>query len=138
MTIAAYEAMNAAFTSSSIQQSDRAALQEYLVLLCSRNEVNPYIQHRDIIRGITINQILMQRHIDSLNKQNEKTQKLVIALTIAALISGFAQTIATVLPYAGVFPPQPTASAPQTLRPKLSSPISEMLLAPDAPTKKSP
>ena len=138
MTIAAYEAMNAAFASNSIQRDDGAVLQEYLVLLCTRHEVNPYIQHRDIIRGLTINHILMQRHIDSLNKQNEKTQRLVIALAIAALISGIAQTTATILPYAGILPSSPIAAVPPAPKVQSATPIPTTPQATGQPTKKAP
>lgn len=99
MTIDAYEAMNAAFQSGDIQQCDNDTLQKHLLLLCSHNERNETIRHRDIIRGITINQILLQRHIDGLNKRNEKLTWWVIALAIAALISATVQTVVTVMAY---------------------------------------
>lgn len=86
-----YESAHEAFRTQSILSDSNEKLIEYLHGLSNQNNINTGTQHRDIIRGLTINHILLQRHIDGLNKQNSKTQKLVIVLTIAALVSSIVQ-----------------------------------------------
>lgn len=86
-----YETADQAFRTKAVLTQDNAILLEHLHGLSNQNNINTGTQHRDIIRGLTINNILLQRHIDSLNKQNTKTQRLVIALTIASLIGTAAQ-----------------------------------------------
>ncbi len=140
-----YEAADRAFRTGAVLTQTNEELLVHLHGLSNLTNVNTGTQHRDIIRGITINHILLQRHIDvlqqnitALNKQNEKTQRLVIALAIAALIAGGAQAIAAILPYAGINPPPATASPPQASAQQSVSPI---LVAPQArgqPAKKTP
>jgi hypothetical protein len=79
-----------AINDGSIESSDSETLRKYLVLMSSSNAPFQYAPEYVVI-GTTINHILMQRHIDSLNKQNALTQKLVIALTAAALLIGIPQ-----------------------------------------------
>jgi hypothetical protein len=103
-----YDRMNAAFGQNTVHSASPETLSKYLVSLSNQPIQNSAVQHRDIIRGITINHILLQRHIDSLNKQNSTIQKWVIALAVAALISSVAQIFSPLL-----FPLQPTASTQQ-------------------------
>jgi len=86
-----YESAHKSFRSGEVMLEDNETLISHLSGLANQNNINEGTQHRDIIRGITINHILLQRHIDGLNKQNSRTQKLVIALTAAALLSGIPQ-----------------------------------------------
>lgn len=86
-----YEAADEAFRTKEVLTQDNETLLSHLHGLSNQNNINPGTQHRDIIRGITINNILMQRHIDTLNKQNASTQRLVIILTVAALLVGIPQ-----------------------------------------------
>lgn len=87
----AYDRMDLAFQDGSFKIASSETLHHYLISLANQNIPNTQVQHRDVIRGLTINHILLQRHIEGLNKQNSKTQKLVIALTVASLIGTFAQ-----------------------------------------------
>lgn len=92
-----YEEADAAFRSDDLQSRDDDQLLMYLSGLSNQNNTNTGTQHRDIIRGLTINNILLKRHIDklqshisALNAQNSRTQLLVIVLTIASLFgTGF-------------------------------------------------
>ena len=81
-----FDATEKAFVENTIPDCDDETLQKHLLLLSIEPIPNTFVQHRNIIRGITINHILLQRHIDRLNKQNSKMQWLVVALTIASLI----------------------------------------------------
>jgi len=75
-----------AFDENALSSCDNDTLHKHLIALANELVPNSSVQHRNIIRGITINHILLQKHIDALNKQNSKTQWLVVALTIASLI----------------------------------------------------
>lgn len=93
-----YEAADTAFRTKSVLSEDSEVLLEYLHGLSNQNNINSGTQHRDVIRSITINNVLLQRHINvlqdhitHLNKQNSKTQVLVVALTVAALLVGIPQ-----------------------------------------------
>lgn len=86
-----YESADQAFRTKAVLSQDNETLLTHLHGLSNQNNTNTGTQHRDIIRGITLNHILLQRHIDRLDKQNTKTQRLVIALTVAALLSGIPQ-----------------------------------------------
>ena len=97
-----YEAANEAFKTGAVLTQSNETLLTLLHGLSNQNNINSGTQHRDIIRGITINHILLQRHIDGLNKQNSKIQRWVIALAVAALISSLAQVVSPHL-----FPAQP-------------------------------
>lgn len=88
-----YEEADAAFRADDLQVRDDDQLLMYLSGLSNQNNTNSGTQHRDIIRSLTINNILLKRHIDklqshisALNAQNSKTQVLVIVLTIASLV----------------------------------------------------
>ena len=88
---AKFDAAHKAFEENTLSTCDEKTLQEHLLALSIESVPNTTIQHRNIIRGITINHVLLQRHIDSLNKQNSKTQFLVIALTVMAVLTGIPQ-----------------------------------------------
>ena len=132
-----YEAAHEAFKTGAVLTQSNETLLTHLHGLSNQNNSNSGTQHRDIIRGITINHILLQRHIDGLNKQNSKIQRWVIALAVAALIAAAAQTTVAILPYAGIFPAPPTASTQQT--PEIQSVIPLKVLPPSSgqPTQKN-
>lgn len=92
-----FDAASKAFDENSLDACDNETLQKHLISLANEPVPNTAVQHRNIIRGITINHILLQRHIDRLNKQNTKTERWVIALAIAALISSVVQIFSPVL-----------------------------------------
>jgi hypothetical protein len=82
-----YQAVEDAFRKGQIDATDSATLADYLTALSNQPLANERVQHRDVIRGITINHVLLQRHIADLDKKNALTQKLVVALTVASLIA---------------------------------------------------
>jgi hypothetical protein len=87
-----YRSVVDAFYDGTVKLKTPVELQEYLLGLSNNATGDDGIQSRDTIQGITINHILLQRHIDDLNKKNNVTQYLVIALTIASLIGTGFQT----------------------------------------------
>ena len=139
-----WESANTAFTTGTLLSCDSATLQNHLLAISNQQIRNDTIQHRDIVRGITINHILLQRHIDvlqqhitALNKQNAKTQKLVVALTLASLIGTGAQVwYAVKSDKKSEREALPTASAPQTPTQQSSAPTPSTPQASGQPTKK--
>ena len=91
-----YEAAHEAFRTGAIETCDNAALRRHLSGLANQNNTNTGTQHRDIIRGLTINQMLLERHIDTLDKLGAKTQRLIIWLTVAAVVGTVVQTLIAV------------------------------------------
>lgn len=92
MTIDHYQAVEDAFREGRIESQDSDTLRRYLIALSNRPIENDRVRHRDIIRGLTLNHVLLQRHIAALDKKNSKTTWLVVVLTIAALIGTASQT----------------------------------------------
>jgi hypothetical protein len=113
----AYENMDSAFQKGIFINADDETLLKYLTSLSNQNIVNSQLHHRDIIRGLTINHLILQRHIDKLNKQNAKTELWVIALAVAALISSIVQIFSPVL-----FQRQPIALVHPQVKQKLAIP----------------
>ena len=94
-----YEEAHTAFRTGSVLTDSNERLLLYLSGLSNQNNLNQGTQHRDIIRGLTINNILLQRHIDKLqqhitdlDKKNSVTTRAVVALTVASLIGTGFQT----------------------------------------------
>jgi hypothetical protein len=91
MNEAQYQPVEDSFREGRIESEDSATLGAYLHALSNQPVHNELVRHRDIIRGITINHILLQRHIADLDKKNATTQKLVIVLTVASVLTGALQ-----------------------------------------------
>jgi hypothetical protein len=87
-----YRSVVDTFFDGKIKTKTPEELQDYLIALSNHATGDDAIQSRDIIQGITINHILLQHHIDDLNKKNSVIQFLVIALTIASLFGTVFQT----------------------------------------------
>ena len=85
-----YEAADKAFRMGKVLSDDNETLLSHLSGLSNLTNINTGTQHRDIIRGITINHILLQRHVDSLNKQNSKTQRWFMAFAVISAIGAVA------------------------------------------------
>lgn len=91
MPSAPYQAVEDAFREGRIASEDSATLRQYLEALSNQPLPNEFIRHRDIVRGLTINHILLQRHISDLDRKNATTQKLVMALAAASLLASGGQ-----------------------------------------------
>lgn len=130
-----YEAADTAFKTGKVMSDDNEKLLEHLSGLSNLTNVNTGTQHRDIIRGITINHILLQRHIDSLNERNEKLTWWVITLAVAALVSTIVQTVVTVMAYVNT-PTVETKSQPSSDQPQkqaIQAPASTAVQTPSSP-----
>lgn len=148
-----YEAADAAFRTGRVLTESNETLLAHLHGLSNQNNINTGTQHRDIIRGLTINNILLQRHVESLqghitelDAKNSRLQWWVVALAVAALIGTVSQTIGTgIQTYIAVMQYNPiaqqsqsTASAPQSPVIQSTAPIPQAPLPVDQPTKKTP
>jgi len=94
-----------ALQSGSINNATPRELHRWLVALNSGTIPNTMVHPREIIKGITINYILIERALvqfeDTMKKMdaaNQKTQRLVIILAIIAIIVGAIQAVASVVP----------------------------------------
>jgi hypothetical protein len=130
MSLEDWEKANASFMDGTLLSCDTPTLQKHLLALSNQQIRNETIQHRDVIRGLTINHILLQRHIDSLNEQNAKTERWVIALAVAALIAAVVQTTVAIraelraAPMTQSSSPPPQKSAQPMAAPTLALPQS--------------
>lgn len=137
-----YEEADKSFRMGTILTDENEKLLAHLSGLANLNNINTGTQHRDVIRGITINHILLHRHVEVLQKQvvelhdhittlndgNRKIQRWVIALAVAALIAAVVQTTAAIrtelraepVTQSGSLPPQ--MSAPKVEAPAQTAP----------------
>ena len=116
------------FATGEILKVPEETLQKYLWSLCSEGIDNERVRHRAIVRALTINHIQMQKHIDKLNKQNNRLQWLVAILAAASLTTGGIQ-VYTTIKYSQQPPPHskqqvgelrsPIDSNPSTFQPQI-------------------
>ena len=76
-----------AFLTGTVMQANDETLSQYLHGISNRHVNNDGLRHREIIRGITINHLLLKHHIDGLNQRNETTQNLVLLLGGISLVA---------------------------------------------------
>lgn len=93
-----HSSLDTAFENDSVINATDDELQSWLQNLSTGNTVNDTIRYREIIRGITINSIIMKRHIDRLNKRSETTQWIVIFLAASSLIASAVNIYISVQP----------------------------------------
>ena len=148
-----YEEADRSFRVGEVLTDNKEKLLEHLSGLSNLNNVNAGTQHRDIIRGITINHILLHRHIETLQGQvnelhnhittlntgNTKIQKWVIALAVAALVSAIIQTAVTIRAELRAAPlTQANSAAQKTSEPTSVARTLALPLSSDQPIKKAP
>jgi hypothetical protein len=74
------------FESGSIIDANRETLQRHLLTISQNATGDDAIQARDIVQALTINHLILQRHIDGLERRSNRTQNVVILLTVASLL----------------------------------------------------
>jgi hypothetical protein len=96
--------MGQAFEDGPVSSVSAERLELWLRALCTGAVPNTTVQHREVIRGLTINHIQMARTIGelestmrNLNRANGETQRLVIRLTKVAICLAVVQAIAAVV-----------------------------------------
>ncbi|MEW6353422.1 MAG: hypothetical protein AB1469_03860 [Pseudomonadota bacterium] len=85
-----YQPVENAFREGTITSASDEDLSKHLLALANKPIDNDRIKHRDIIRGITINHMLLQHHIDRLNSQNSKTQRWFMVFAVISAIGAVA------------------------------------------------
>lgn len=124
-----YQLVEDAFSNGQVESQDSDTLKKYLLALSNQPIHNELVRHRDIIRGITINHLLLQRHIETLNQQNSKTQRWFM---VFAVISAIAAIAPYLMPSGKVqvqaaIPPQPCTEKlllPTKGNPQIANPVS--------------
>lgn len=86
-----YQPMEDAFRDWTVLGQDKEILFQHLRALSNKPIESEHVRHRDIIRGITINNILMQRHIDALEKRAKFLTVFVAVISVASLLAALAQ-----------------------------------------------
>ncbi len=81
-----YNAVISAFESGTVIKADRETLQTYITTIAMNATGDDSIQARDTVQALTINHLILQRHIDELERKNNTTQRLVIILTIFSVL----------------------------------------------------
>ncbi len=86
METAEYNAVLNAFESGTLIKADRETLQTYITTIAMNATGDDAIQARDIVQALTINHLILQRHIDELERKNNTTQNWIIILTIFSVL----------------------------------------------------
>lgn len=96
--------INKAFEGGRISEVDNATLQLWLENICTGVIPNENIRHVEVVRGLTINHIRMDRTIRELeatmrelNSANAKSQRLMEKLQWAAYFFGVVQAVVAVI-----------------------------------------
>lgn len=148
-----YEEADKSFRMGSVLTDENEKLLEHLSGLANLTNTNSGTQHRDVIRGITINHVLLHRHVETLQKQvvelhdhitilndgNTKIQRWVIALAVAALIAAVVQTTAAIRSELRAEPVTQSSPPPQQVpAPKVETPTHVAPQVFSQPVKKTP
>ena len=86
-----YQVVQDAFADGTVEKASSDELRAYLVTISNQVVNNDSVKHREIIRGLTLNHILLQRHISDLDSKNSRLQKIVLLLTVVSTIAAAAQ-----------------------------------------------
>lgn len=84
-----------AFKRGTLHTLSRPELSAYLVAIANHSTGDDAVQSRDTIQAITLNHIILQFHVDELEKRNIRVRRAVICLTIASLLCSLVQIIVT-------------------------------------------
>lgn len=102
--------------------------------------INLLRSHIELLQGHVVklqdHVVELHDHITALDAKNAVLQKWVAALAVAALVAGAAQAVTAILPYVGISPPQPIASAPPPPAPQQLAPTSVAPSKVDQPNPK--
>jgi len=86
-----YEAVSIEFLSGTIGSTPTSRLADFLSALGSNATGDDAVQSRDQIQAMAINNILMQRYIEGVEKRSNRTAGLVIFLAIASVLASGVQ-----------------------------------------------
>jgi hypothetical protein len=85
--------MNQAFGDESVFDTSEQELRLYLKVLCREAVPNEWVRHREIIRGITINNLMMAHVLRRLSRSNTWLSIAVGAVSVASLVASIIQVL---------------------------------------------
>jgi hypothetical protein len=85
--------MNKAFGDESVFSASEQDLQLYLKVLCREGVPNEYVRHREIIRGITINNLMMRHVLQRLSRSNTWLSIALGLVSVASLVATLIQVM---------------------------------------------
>jgi hypothetical protein len=85
--------MNQAFGDESVFDASEQELRLYLKVLCREAVPNEWVRHREIIRGITINNLMMAHVLRRLSRSNTWLSIAVGAVSVASLVASIIQVL---------------------------------------------
>ena len=83
--------MNRAFDDESVFEASDKDLQFYLKVLCREAVPHEWVRHREIIRGITINNLMMAHVLRRLSRSNKLLSIALGAVSVASLAASIIQ-----------------------------------------------
>lgn len=86
-----YQKAEDAFRNWTVLDESDAALLQHLHALSDKPLPGNSLQHREIIRGLTIHAELTRRHLTKIDQSNKKIQNLFLVLTVASLAAALVQ-----------------------------------------------
>jgi hypothetical protein len=92
--IRVHSEVDKAFENGTVFDASPEQLSRWLGNLCTGSIPNPDIQHREIVRGITINHIQMTRLIADLNRRNTWLTVAIGLITFFSLAASVIQAVA--------------------------------------------
>ena len=92
--IRVHSEVDRAFENGTVFDASQEQLSRWLENLCTGSVPNPDVQHREIIRGITINHIQMTRLIADLNRRNTWLAVVIGLITFFSLAASVMQAVA--------------------------------------------
>ena len=85
--------MNRAFGDESVFNASGDDLRLYLKVLCREGVPNEYVRHREIVRGITINNLMMTHVLRRLSRSNTWLSIALGLVSVASLIASLVQAL---------------------------------------------
>ena len=80
-----------AFNDETVIKKDSETLQKFLLLIANNATGDDAAQARDIVQGLTINHILLQRHIEKIENGNRNIQIIIVILMIISIATSCIQ-----------------------------------------------
>lgn len=74
------------FSQGAVFEASDEELMHALEELSNGHVANDMVRHREVIRGITINAMLNQHHIDKIESRNTRLTRLIVILTIVSIL----------------------------------------------------
>jgi hypothetical protein len=91
--LAEAEETNKAFGDESAFEASEQELRLYLKVLCRESVPNEWLRHREVIRGITINNLMMAHVLRRLSRSNTVLSVVLGLVSVASLAATIVQLV---------------------------------------------